>query len=243
MSLPRIVVQLDTIISWQMGRKSPFPEPVELALAAESAGASGIAISYRGEAKQLLKRELTLLSELSTGPVMLLLPPTQEALRAAFESKPAVAVITGEGGGNGPLESYDAMRMKEQLRSFLQNLKDAEVPAAVLIEPDLEQLKSLYRQAVPMVVLNTRKLAEAQSDEALLEALAAFADVVKSAQRFGMDIAVCGALSPREIRLLAPIEEIKQIIIGHWFWSRALLLGIKETSRELKEAIMEGPWR
>ena len=243
MSLPRIFLQLDTIIAWQLARKSSFPDPIELALLAESAGASGVAISYRGEVKQLLKRELNLLGQTSHGPVMLELPANQEALRAAFELKPQVAIITGDIVGSGPLESYDAIRLKEQLRSFLQNLKDAEVPAAVLIEPDLEQLKALYRLAVPMVVLNTCKLAEAQSDEALNESLASFADVVKSAQRFGMEIAVSGSLTPREIRFLAPIEEIKSLIIGHYFWSRALAVGLKETYGEIKTALMEGPWR
>ncbi len=243
MSLPRIFLQLDTIIAWQLARKSPIPDPIELALLAESAGAAGVAVSYRSEAKQLLKREVSLLSQVAHGPLMLELPAGQEALRTAFEVKPQVAVITGDSVGSSPLESYNVLGLKEQLRSFLQNLKDAEVPAAVLIEPDLEQLKALYRLAVPMVVLNTRRLAEAQSDEALSEALSSFADAVKSAQRFGMEIAVSGSLSPREIRLLAPMEEIKSFIIGHYFWSRSLAIGLKETLAEIKTALIEGPWR
>lgn len=243
-ALPRIIVQLDTIAGLRDFRHTRHPDTVEMAMAAQSAGSDGFMLTYLEADKQQRMRDFTLLRHLASGPIFMALPASAEALRAAYEIKPQMALLIGDGCTPlAPYQSYDLVRYKDQLRNTLQSLKDADITTAVLVEPELELIKALHRFDVPMVVLNCAKLVQATSETALQEEMTKFVDVVKACRRLGMEVACAGGLTPRELRFLAPLEEIQSVIVGHWLWSRAMLTGLNSAFAELKTILAEGPRR
>ena len=244
MDIPRICLRLDQVASWRQMRRSDYPEPLAVAQAAGVAGADLVSCSYHSQVSKMQLRDLQLLRQAAGVPLQIELPATQESLRVAYDVKPDCIVVVPDSDEDSVVgEGVDVSRNREQLRSFVQNLRDADIRAGVLLEPDLDQVRSAHRADVHQVMINTRRFAQAHAPAERRHELERIVDVVKTASRLGLEVSAGGGLDLRGLRLLGAMEEVGVLVVGHWLLSRALFVGLREALQDLARALSEGPRR
>jgi pyridoxine 5-phosphate synthase len=108
---------------------------------------------------------------------------------------------------------------------------------ALLVEPDMDQLKGVYKLGAEWVHLFTGKLGEpgdraqrAREEERVVGA-------ARAAARMGLKIMAGGGLGYRTAAWLAGVDEIEEIQVGHAFVARSCLVGVERAVRELREAV------
>lgn len=244
MDIPRIAVKLDQVALWRQARRSEYPEPTAIAQAVGMAGADMVTCGYQSQVSPIQLRDLQLLRQAGGVPLALELAPTQESLRAAYDVKPDSVVIVPDAADDlVATEGVDITRNREQVRSFVQNIRDAEIRAGVLLEPDLDQVRNAHRVDVQQVMIHTRRFTQAHTEAERRHELERIVDVAKTAARLGLEVIVGGGLDLRGLRTLGGIEEVSMVVVGHWLLSRALFVGLREAVREVEQALRDGPRR
>jgi pyridoxine 5-phosphate synthase len=241
---PRLALRIDEVAFLRQARRSRIPDPVMVAYASQMAGVDMISHGFRVSNSALVKRDLQLLRQTLTVPLNLEIAASQELLRTAYEIKPDLVTIVPDSGDEiSPAEGIDIMRSREQLKSFVQSLRDGDIKAGILLEPNLDQVRNAHRIDVQFVMIYARKLAEASNEQERQGELEHIVDVAKTCARLGLEVMVGGGLSYNDLRLLAPIEEIAVLHIGHSLLARAIFVGIERAIAECLEAMRDGPKR
>ncbi len=222
-----LVVNVDHVATIREARMGSDPDPVTIALMAEAAGASGIAVHLRSDRRHIQERDLRLLRELAKTSFELHINPTEESLGLALASRPDVATLVQESDGAAS-SSIDLISLEEGLKETAQALKRAEVGLSFFIEPELNQIKAASRIGAGRVELRTHRFAGALktgAEEAELEKLSASATM---AAKMGMAVYAGGGISYRNAAKLAQIEELEGLVVGHAIVSRSVAVGIEK---------------
>ena len=136
--------------------------------------------------------------------------------------------ITTEGG-------LDLGRPNPRLRETIRRLEDAGARVSLFIDPDLPTLDAAKDLGVPAVELHTGRYAHSwrQNDNALEELRRA----ARHAADMGLFVHAGHGLTYANVRPVATIPEIEELNIGHSVMSRAIIVGMREAVRGMREAM------
>lgn len=227
-----LTVNVDHVATVREARMGSEPDPVTIALMAEAAGASGVALHLRSDRKHVQERDLRLLRELAKTSFELQIGLGEESVGLALASRPDVATLVQESEGSGST-SLDLVPIEDGIRDTVQMLKRADIGVSFFVEPDLGQVKTASRLGADRVELRAQRFASAfntQEEEPELERLAAAASM---GAKLGMAVYTGGSINYRNAARLAQIEELSGFVLGHSVISRALAVGVEAAVGEL----------
>ena len=234
----RLGVNIDHIATVRQARRGSQPDPVELALVAEEAGADSIVAHLREDRRhiqdhdvaRLRKRCRTALNlEMGLSPGVV-----AEALRVA---PPRVTLVpekreelTTEGG-------LDVAGHFEKVRRAVRRFQDRGIEVSLFIDPHPAQVAAAHRSGTRMIEIHTGAYANAARKGPELRHVVAAA---RAARRDGLAVAAGHGLTLQNVRAIAAVGEIEELNIGHSIVSRALAVGLARAVREMKEAMRDG---
>lgn len=219
------------------GRSDGEPDPVEIALLCESAGADGITIHLRDDRRHIQDRDVGRMRDSIKTRLNFELANTSEIVAIALETRPDIvcvvpehrAEITTEGG-------LDVAGQKESISSLRQKFNDAKIELSLFVDPDVPQIEASSEVGAQFVELHTGAFAEAfnrgDGVEFELERLKASSN---AAHRLGLLVNAGHGLNYQNLPLLLTVPNLVELNIGHSIISRSLSVGIHNAVEEMRE--------
>ena len=231
-------VNIDHIANVREARKTFEPDPVTMALLAELGGADGITVHLREDRRHIQDRDLNLLKQTVHTRLNLEMAATEEMVSKALQIRPDMVTlvpekreeITTEGG-------LDVIKYKNKLKEIIKKLSDKEIPVSLFVDPIQEQLESSAEIKAGWIELHTGKYAITKN-LAKFEELSILKECTAKAKSYGLRVNAGHGLTYQNVELIADIEGMEELNIGHTIISRALSVGLSQAVKEMKSLII-----
>ena len=109
---------------------------------------------------------------------------------------------------------------------------------SLFIDPDVRQVEAAKRLGAVAVELQTARYSEARPPAE--RELAALRDAAALARQQGLHVHAGHGLNYVNVRAVARIPGVEELNIGHSIVSRAMLVGMQQAVRDMKDAIRRG---
>jgi pyridoxine 5-phosphate synthase len=243
-NMPYLSVNIDHVATLRQARRGKNPDPVAAAVIAELAGADGIIVHLREDRRHIQDRDLELLRQVVTTRINLEMANAEEIIQIALKVKPDLVTfvperrqeLTTEGG-------LDVQANRASLQKNIQRLKKAGIPSSLFINADPMQVRASKRVGADCVEIHTGKYAEAADGQKRRKEFLRIAQAVRQARRLGLRVNIGHGLDYQNVSPFTALAGIEDYSIGHSIISRAVLVGLDQAVREMKQLIQGFPYR
>src|SRR5262245_37252392 len=152
----RLGVNIDHVATIRNGRGGRHPDPLRAAHLAVGAGADGITAHLREDRRHISDADIVRLKRELTRPLNLEMAATEEMLAIALRHVPHACCLVPEQREEKTTEGgLDVVRQENQLRHFVEALKDAGIRVSLFIEPEAKAIAAAARLGAQVVELHT----------------------------------------------------------------------------------------
>ncbi|MGH8476825.1 MAG: pyridoxine 5'-phosphate synthase [Methylococcales bacterium] len=233
-------VNIDHIATIRQARRTRYPEPIQAALIAEQAGASGITAHLREDRRHIQDRDIRLLNDMIHSRLNLEMAVTDEMVRIACEVKPQACCLVPEKRQELTTEGgLDVKSHFERIQAAVAELCAAGCTVSLFIDPDLEQIDHAVKTKVPVIELHTGCYAEARSEAAKAIELERLRKAASHADHAGLQVNAGHGIDYHNVSEICRIPQIVELNIGHSIIARALITGMHVAVSDMKRLMIE----
>jgi pyridoxine 5-phosphate synthase len=235
--MAKLGVNIDHVATVRQARRTYEPDPIWAAVLAELGGADGITIHLREDRRHIQDRDLRLLKETVTVKLNLELACADEVLDIACRIGPHQATLVPERREEVTTEGgLDVLAHRDRVAAAVARLGAAGIEVSLFLDPDPRQIEAAARLGAQAVELHTGQyaLARGAQQQAALAQLQQAAACVRQA---GLVLHAGHGLTYRNVQPVACIEGMSELNIGHSIVARAIMVGMQQAVREMKELI------
>ena len=238
LTMLRLGVNVDHVATVRQARGSDIPDPVEAALLAEKGGADGITVHLREDRRHIQERDVELLRERVKTKVNLEMAVTPDMVRLAGRFRPDDACfvperreeLTTEGG-------LDVLAHRAKIQDAVRWLQEREIRVSLFIDPEDGQIEASREVGAHGVELHTGRYCNVSGNPTReLEKIAAAASF---ARRLGLEVHGGHGLNYENVLPVARVPEMAELNIGHSIVARAIMVGMEQAVREMKELLIK----
>ncbi len=230
-------VNVDHSATLRQARRASEPDPIQVALLAEMAGANGIIVHLRGDRRHIQERDLELLRKTVKTKLNLEMASTQEMVRIALHYKPDISTLVPERTEELTTEGgLDVITHFEHLKTVVNQLRAGDIEVSIFVDPDEDQIKACHKLGVPIIEINTGIYSEAKGSKRADEIIK-IERCAKLAKKLGLRVAAGHGLDYRNVVPIIKIPEIEELSIGFSIMARALYVGVERAVKEMLELI------
>jgi pyridoxine 5-phosphate synthase len=235
--LIRLGVNVDHVATVRQARRVDVPDPVEAALLAESAGADGITVHLREDRRHIQERDVQLMRERLHTKLNLEMAVTPLMVAFAENVRPDDACfvpekreeLTTEGG-------LDVASHRQKIREAVQRLQGIGLRVSLFIDPEPAQIEASREAGAHGIEIHTGAYCNAVGIERDKQ-LQAIVEAAKLAQSLGLEVHGGHGLNYDNVLPIGKIPEIVELNIGHSIIARAVIVGIEQATREMKDQL------
>jgi pyridoxine 5-phosphate synthase len=235
--LIRLGVNVDHVATVRQARRVDVPDPVEAALLAETAGADGITVHLREDRRHIQERDVRILRQRLHTKLNLEMAVTPAMLAFAEKIRPDDACfvpekreeLTTEGG-------LDVVSHRQKIREGTQRLQSLAVRVSLFVDPETAQIEASRDAGAHAVEIHTGAYCNALDLERGKQ-LQAILEASKLAQSLGLEVHGGHGLNYDNVLAIAQIPEMAELNIGHSIIARAIIVGIEQAVREMKDLL------
>jgi pyridoxine 5-phosphate synthase len=232
----RLGVNVDHVATVRQARGIDVPDPVAAALLAEKGGADGITVHLREDRRHIQQRDVELLRSKLKTKLNLEMAVTPEMVLLALELGPDDACfvperrreLTTEGG-------LDVSSQEFKIRDAVGRLQAQGIRVSLFVDPDEKQIAASKETGAHAVEIHTGGYANAAGDGS--RELGDVAAAVTLALRLGLEVHAGHGLNYDNVIPIARIPEIVELNIGHSIVARAIMAGMEQAVREMKDVL------
>jgi pyridoxine 5-phosphate synthase len=237
--MPELGVNIDHVATVREARKTCEPDPVWAAVAAELGGADGITIHLREDRRHIHDRDLRLLRETVTVKLNLELAAAAEVVSIACEVRPDQATLVPERREEVTTEGgLDVVTHRGAVADAVKRLHDVGIAVSLFLDPDERQLATAAELGVEAVELHTGQYALARGIR-VAEELSKLAIAGRQICHAGMALHAGHGLNYHNVRPVAALAHMHELNIGHSIIARALMIGLQNAVRDMKELMAQ----
>ena len=137
--------------------------------------------------------------------------------------------LTTEGG-------LDAVAHRPKVKEAVKRLQDRGIHVSLFIDPDPAQIEAAREVGAHAIEIHTGTYCNADG-VAREKELQAILSVASLAQSLGLEVHGGHGLNYENVLPIAKISEIVELNIGHSIIARAVMVGIEQAVREMKELL------
>jgi pyridoxine 5-phosphate synthase len=221
----------------RQARQVDVPDPVEAALLAETAGADGITVHLREDRRHIQERDVQLMRERLRTKLNLEMAVTPAMVAFAENLRPDDACfvpekreeLTTEGG-------LDVASHRQKIREAVQRLQGIGVHVSLFVDPEAKQIEASRGAKAHGVEIHTGSYCNAVGIERDKQ-LQAIVEAAKLAQSLGLEVHGGHGLNYDNVLPIVKISEMVELNIGHSIIARAVIIGITQAVREMKDLL------
>jgi pyridoxine 5-phosphate synthase len=235
--LIRLGVNVDHVATVRQARRVDVPDPVQAALIAEKAGADGITVHLREDRRHIQERDVQLLRErlqtklnleMAVTPAMLVFAENVGPDDACFVPEKREELTT-EGG-------LDVASHRRKICEATQLLQGLGVRVSLFVDPETAQIEASHDAGADAVEIHTGAYCNALGMERDKQ-LQVIHEAAKLAQSLGLEVHGGHGLNYDNVLAIAQISQMAELNIGHSIIARAIIVGIEQATREMKEIL------
>ncbi|HEY2917556.1 MAG TPA: pyridoxine 5'-phosphate synthase [Candidatus Binatia bacterium] len=233
----RLGVNVDHVATVRQARRAEVPDPVEAALVAENAGADGITVHLREDRRHIQERDVELLRERATTKLNLEMAITPTMVTFAEKLRPNDVCfvpekreeLTTEGG-------LDVVAHRTKVKEAVIRLQDRGIHVSLFIDPEGAQIEAAREVGAYAIEIHTGSYCNVAGLEREKERRA-ITKAATFARNLGLEVHAGHGLDYDNVGPIAQIPEIVELNIGHSIIARAIIVGIEQAVREMKELL------
>ncbi len=228
-------VNVDHVATIRQSRGTEYPDPVEMALHAEQAGADGITMHLREDRRHIHDSDIERMAACAATKLNLEMAATAEMREIALRVKPAEVCIVPERRAELTTEGgLDVARHAARLADLVAAFHAAGIRTSLFIDPQPRQIDASKEIHAPVIELHTGKYAGARSRQARQHELTALVAGAQYAQQAGLVVNAGHGLHYTNTQAIAALPEINELNIGHAIVARAMAIGMAPAVAEMK---------
>ena len=235
----RLGVNIDHVATVRQARRAAAPDPLEAALLAERAGADGITVHLREDRRHIQDRDVERLRqrigiqlnlEMAVTPAMVALAEQLRPDDACFVPEKREELTT-EGG-------LDVIAHRVKVAAAVARLQDRGIQVSLFIDPAEAQIEAARAAGAHAIEIHTGTYCNAGGGarEKERQAIAAAATLARG---LGIEVHAGHGLDYENVLPIAKIPEIVELNIGHSIIARAVMVGIEQAVREMKQLLIK----
>ncbi|UJP04269.1 MAG: pyridoxine 5'-phosphate synthase [Nitrosomonas sp.] len=233
-------VNIDHVATLRQARGTNYPDPIEAALIAESAGADAITLHLREDRRHIQDRDVEILRDRLTTRMNLESAVTDEMIGIALRIKPHDICLVPERREELTTEGgLDVVKHFEQVQRVCRQLAEAGIRVSLFINADPLQIDAAARAGAPVIEIHTGSFADAHTPQAQAEQFAAIQKAVALGIDLGLKVNAGHGLHYGNVQTIAAIPDISELNIGHAIVARAIFTGFKQAVQEMKQLMLE----
>ncbi len=233
-------VNIDHIATLRQARGTRYPEPLQAALLAEEAGADGITVHLREDARHIQERDVLLLSTTLQTRMNLEMAVTEAMIALALRVKPAHCCLVPEKREELTTEGgLDVLQQEARIGEACERLGAAGIEVSLFIDAEFSQIDAAVRCGAPAIEIHTGHYAEALTPQAQQRQLEKIRSAVAYALTKGLIVNAGHGLHYHNTEAIAAIAGINELNIGHSIIARALMVGMKEAVSSMRQLIAQ----
>ena len=233
----RLGVNVDHVATVRQARRAAYPDPVEAALLAENAGADGITVHLREDRRHIQEHDVEQLRSKIKTKINLEMAVTPAMVAFAEQLRPADTCfvpekreeLTTEGG-------LDVVAYEAKVADAVRTLQGCGVHVSLFIDPVKAQIECAKRTGAHAIEIHTGTFCNADPSKRE-EERAEIANAAALAARLGLEVHAGHGLDYQNVLPIAQIPEIVELNIGHSIIARAVIVGIEQAVREMKQLL------
>lgn len=227
-------VNVDHIATIRQARGGHDPDPLQAAVLAELAGATGITAHLREDRRHIQDRDIYLLKQIVTTHLNMEMAPTPEIVNIAIDVLPAMVTLVPEQRQELTTEGGLPVREKErELAKIIAEFREHNILVSLFINPDINEIKAARRIGATHVELHTGYYANASGPTAIEEELGKLKDSALVTTKLGLHLNAGHGLNYQNVTRVARIDGMEELNIGHSIIGRASLIGMEAAVRDM----------
>jgi pyridoxine 5-phosphate synthase len=240
----RLGVNIDHVATLRQARRGLEPDPVAAAVLALLGGADGITIHLREDRRHIQDRDLRALRPVVTNRLNLELAAVDSMVAIAVEVRPDEATLVPERREEVTTEGgLDVVAHESAVAHAVRRLRAVNIETSLFLDPDPRQIEMAHQLGVQAVEVQTARYSEARTLAARRDELQALIAASSFAHERGLHVHLGHGLNYHNVQAVAAIPHVEELNIGHSIVSRAVLVGLVQAVRDMKDAIRQGEAR
>lgn len=237
-------VNIDHVATLRQARGHvPYPEPLQAALLAESAGADGITVHLREDRRHIQDRDLILLSQTIQTRLNFEMAVTQKMVDMALKIKPTYCCLVPEKREELTTEGgLDVIKYFDKIKKYTEILQENHILVSLFIDPDETQIRAAHKTGAKLIELHTGAYAEASLEKhgqsKYHQELIKLQQSAKLGHELGLVVNAGHGLTYHNVEAIAQIPEIYELNIGHSIVSQAIFDGFEKAVSKMKELMV-----
>ncbi|MFB3786412.1 MAG: pyridoxine 5'-phosphate synthase [bacterium] len=237
---PQLSVNIDHVATLRQSRRTPYPDPVDIAVLAQLGGTDGITVHPREDRRHIQDRDVRLLKDILQVPLTLEMALTRPMVDFALQIQPFACTLVPEAREEQTTESGLRVAGREkELEPGIRRLLDAGIRVSIFIDAVEEHIAAACSLGAQFVEIHTGPYALASTPEDRERELKIVARAAEFAQEQGLGVNAGHGLHYRNTKPVAALSPIQWIHTGHSIVSHALLVGMERAVREMQEILRQ----
>jgi pyridoxine 5-phosphate synthase len=233
----RLGVNVDHVATLRQARRTPYPDVLEAALAAERGGAGGITVHLREDRRHIQEDDVVRLRDAIATKLNLELALSEDVIAFACRTRPRDACVVPERREELTTEGGLAVAGRERVvAEACQRLAEAGIRVSLFIDPIDREVEAAAAVGAPVIEIHTGAYAEAKTPHARKEEIERIRTAAAQAAALGLEVNAGHGLTVENVPPIAAIPQIVELNIGHSIVSRAIFVGIEQATREMLNA-------
>ncbi len=233
-------VNIDHIATVRNARGTHYPDPVQAAFVAEQAGADGITVHLREDRRHITDRDVRILRDTIQTRMNLEMAVTDEMIAIACDIRPHFVCLVPEKRQEVTTEGgLDVAGQQASVSAAVQQLSEAGILVSLFIDADRRQIDAAVASGAPYIEIHTGAYAEAPEGQARDAELMRIREAAHYAASLGLKVNAGHGLTYHNVQPIAALPEMHELNIGHAIIGRAVMSGLPEAVREMKQLLLE----
>jgi pyridoxine 5-phosphate synthase len=236
----RLGINIDHVATVRQARGGLSPSINEAANLAVRGGADLITVHLREDRRHIQDSDVYSLKRQLSVPLNLELAATAEMVNIACDIKPEScclvperrAEITTEGG-------LDVLALFNELGDIVKTLGAAGITVSAFIDPEAAQVRASAAIGIKVIEFHTGKYSLATDTLIIQQRLEELKEAISVASLLGLQVHAGHGLDYQNVGLVAAIEDIRELNIGHAIVAHALSVGLEQSVATMKRLIWE----
>ncbi len=234
----KLGVNIDHVATVREARRGIEPSPLLAALLCEAAGADSIVAHLREDRRHIKDGDVELLRKLVRTRFNLEMSCAKKIVDIACRIKPDQATLVPEKRQELTTEGgLDVAAGRQRVRSVLHRLNGEGIEVSLFIDPVKKQIDAARDIGASCVEIHTGGYADARTNSELKKRFEEIRQAAIYAKKNGLKVFAGHGLNYHNCRKICSIQGIEELNIGHSIISRAVMVGLTQAVKEMKEII------
>lgn len=236
--MSRLGIDIDPVALIRNIFAENIPDPTHLSVLGEMGGAESIVGFLREDIRSINERDVSVLKEIVKTHLNIRTTINDETVRKLLKIKPDMITFVSEDKEISILPAtVNLDEYAGTLSDYIADARANNIATSVFIEPNLQIIKQAGKLEFDYLEINVKLFTTANDLDQQVAELELLNSLVIAANKLGMGVNISGGITQENIKELAKIHYLDDIIVSNSLLVKALAIGFEHAVRDFVNII------